>query len=169
VHRAITGTQAQLGRLWKAVAKSGDTLGGGSESFESSKGSDAVARFNEFYDFAFPRVYRYAQRRMNDEAQAQALCRMVFVRAMTSLGGIEVIEDRVRQDEAQFAFWLYCLARRTADQLCEQLAEHPELLAAGDLEGNLEDWSIDLLRGVPVMSKTRNDNRTNDEPTFESS
>jgi DNA-directed RNA polymerase specialized sigma24 family protein len=151
------------------VVKSGDTLGGDSASFESSEGREAIARFNEFYDFAFPRVYRYAQRRMNGEAQAQALCRLVFVRAMTSLGGLEVIEDRVRQDEAEFAFWLYCLARRTADQLSEQLAEHPELLASADFEGDLEDWSIELLRGARSLSKIRNEDRTNDEPSFESS
>ena len=151
------------------MVKSGDTLGGDSASFESSEGREAIARFNEFYDFAFPRVYRYAQRRMDDEAQAQALCRLVFVRAMASLGGLEVIEDRVRQDEAEFAFWLYCLARRTADQLCDQLAEHPELLASADFEGGLEDWSIELLLGTQVMAKARNEGHSSDEPTFESS
>jgi len=151
------------------VSKSGDTLGGDSASFESSEGREAIARFNEFYDFAFPRVYRYAQRRMNDEAHAQAVCRLVFVRAMTSLGGLDVMEDRVRQDEAEFAFWLYSLARRTAAQLCEQLVEHPDLLAGPDFEGDLEDWSIELLRGTRVMSKCGNENRTKDEPTFESS
>ena len=151
------------------MVNSRDTLGDDSESSETSEGREAIARFNDFYDFAFPRVYRYAQRRMNDEAQAQALCRLVFVRAMTSLGGLEIVEDRVRQDEAEFAFWLYCLARRTADHLCEQLAKYPELLASADFEGSLEDWPIEALRGTRVMSKTGNENRTNDEPTFESS
>ena len=109
---------------------------------------DATARFNFFYDFAFPRVYRYAQRRMADEAQAQALCRLVFVRAMTSLGGMQGIEVRIDDDEAEFAFWLYCLARRTADRLCDQLAEHPDLLASCDLEGEFEHLTMQILRST---------------------
>jgi DNA-directed RNA polymerase specialized sigma24 family protein len=138
--------------------KSGGTLGG---DFEFSKDRETAARFNAFYDFAFPRVYRYAQRRMQDESQAQALCRCVFIRAMASFGGIEsgldAIEDRMRHDEVGFAFWLFCLARRSADDLNVQLAENPERFAdsdLADLELGFDDQSIEMLRGARSTSKT---------------
>jgi DNA-directed RNA polymerase specialized sigma24 family protein len=131
---------------------------------DSREGVEATDRFNAFYDYAFPRVYRYAQRRMQNEAQAQTLCRRVLVRAVTALGGIDIvegmaermvegtvegmIEHRVQQDEAEFAYWLFCLARRTADQLCTELSEHPDLLLGSDLEGEGDDLTIELLRGA---------------------
>lgn len=132
-----------------------DLLGSDSDWLESTQDRDDAARFNAFYDFAFPRVYRYAQRRMNDEAQAQALCRLVFVRAMTSLGGLQGIEVRIAKDEADLAFWLYCLARKTADRLCDQLAEHPDFLASCDPEGEIENLTIQILRNTSPKSGSR--------------
>jgi len=109
---------------------------------------DATARFDVFYDFAFHRIYRYAQRRMDDEAQAQSLCRLVLIRALDSLGDLESIENRILRDEAEFAYWLYSLARRSADQLCAQLAEHPELLVDSECERDLEHETLEMLQAL---------------------
>lgn len=123
---------------------------------ESAGASEAsLARFNAFYDDAFPRVYRYAQRRMRDEASAQALCRLVFVRIVTSLGGLEVVEHRVQHDEATFAYWLFCLTRRTADMLEAQLAEHPEPISAVALGEGLEDPALEFLRSAEAERLAR--------------
>ena len=83
-----------------------------------------VERFGAFYDFAFPRVYRFAQRRMGNEAQAEALCRLVLIHALSSLGGIAALEAGRLEDATESATWLYCLARKVADEV----AEKPELL-----------------------------------------
>ncbi len=160
------------GRFGKLTLKSGGTLSSDLEFFEYSKDREAAARFNAFYDFAFPRIYRYAQRRMQDEGQAQVLCRLVFIRAMASFGGMESgldgIEDRMKHDEVGFAFWLFCLARRSADDLNGRLAENPELFASSDLadlELGFDDPSIEMLRGARALPKTWNDKRS----PFESS
>ena len=60
---------------------------------ESAADRDELARFEAFYDFAFDRVYRFALRRMQSEARAQALCRLILFRALDSLGGIGVSSD----------------------------------------------------------------------------
>ena len=134
-----------------------DTLTSGSDPSEDAEDRIFVERFNAFYEFAFPRVYRYAQRRMDDEAQAQALCRLVLVRAVSSLGGLFAIESRMRQQGTDFAFWLFCLSRTTADHLSAQLAEHPELLTDAGVESSLEQQTLEFLRGARDQSS--NDGR----------
>ncbi len=93
-----------------------------------------VERFGAFYDFAFPRVYRFAQRRMGNEAQAEALCRLVLIHALSSLGGIAALEAGRLEDATESATWLYCLARKVADEV----AEKPELLADLSIADDLE-------------------------------
>jgi hypothetical protein len=99
-----------------------------------SGGRDAVERFDAFYDFAFPRVYRFAQRRMGDRARAEKLCRLVLITALTSLGGIDAFETGRLADPTQSAVWLYCLARKVADEVAEKPGLLDDLSAAGDLD-----------------------------------
>lgn len=109
---------------------------------DSAAGRRAIAEFDAFYDFAFPRVYRFARRRMDSEVQAEALCRLVLVRALTSLGGLGALDHRVHRDPVEFGFWLYGSARRTADRV----EEHPELLDA--------DLDLDDLMSEATASRT---------------
>ncbi len=106
----------------------------GTRDSDSSAGRDVVERFGAFYDFAFPRVYRFAQRRMGNEAQAEALCRLVLIHALSSLGGIAALEAGRLADATESATWLYCLARKVADEV----AEKPELLADLSIADDLE-------------------------------
>ena len=84
---------------------------------QTSQGHEAIAHFDAFYEFAFPRVYRFAQRRMQDESKAQALCRLVMVRALTSLGGLGALPHPEHRVPAEFAAWLFGVARSVADQV----------------------------------------------------
>ncbi len=111
----------------------------GTRNSDSSAGrdrdrNDVVERFGVFYDFAFPRVYRFAQRRMGNEAQAEALCRLVLIHALTSLGGFDALESGRLADPTESAIWLYSLARKVADEV----AEKPELLDALSVTGDLD-------------------------------
>ncbi len=84
---------------------------------QTFRGREAIAHFDAFYEFAFPRVYRFAQRRMQDESKAQALCRLVMVRALTSLGGLGALPHPEHRVPAEFAAWLFGVARSVADQV----------------------------------------------------
>ncbi len=127
----------------------------GTQSSDSFGGRDEVERFGAFYDFAFPRVYRFAQRRMGDEAQAEALCRLVLTAALTSLGGIDAFEALRLADPTESAIWLYRLARKVADEV----AEKPELLvdlsAAADLDAGRSSLSLANPRPVAPTSASR--------------
>lgn len=118
------------------------------ERLACSQGSETLERFDAFYEFAFPRVYRYAQRRMQNDAQAEVLCRLVLIRAISTLGGLETVEHRVAYDRNAFAFWLFCLARRAADELNARRAEHPDLVDGSDLADELEDQTLEILRST---------------------
>jgi len=109
------------------VGKSGK-LGGADRSRAAQRavGGEGFARFEAFFDFAFDRVYRFARGRMSSEPRAQALCRLILFRARNALGGIGAFGTGPHRDPEDFAFWLYCLARKVADQVDER----PDLLDA---------------------------------------
>jgi hypothetical protein len=135
---------------------SGDVKGGGAEFSGDSENRNSLAYFDAFYEFAFPRVYYYAKRRMENEAQAQMLCRRVLTRAVTALGGLGA---REQADPTELAFWLFCLARTTADQL----SEHPELLEGSDLDGSFEDHTLEILHNARAASVTSTRDRIGDK------
>ena len=120
----------------------------GRRDSDSSAGRDrdVAERFGAFYDFAFPRVYRFAQRRMGNEAQAEALCGLILLHALTSLGGIDALETERLADPTESAIWLYFLVRKVADEV----AEKPELLV--DLS---EAGSLDAGRSLLFLAKPR--------------
>jgi hypothetical protein len=97
------------------------TAGGG-----SAAGRTDLAHFESFYDFAFPRVYRFAAKRMDTEARAEALTELILVSVLTSLGGVRGPENGLRGDPAELAFQLFAIAKRVA----EQVEEDPSLLAS---------------------------------------
>ncbi len=105
----------------------------GTRNSDSYAGRDVAERFDAFYDFAFARVYRFARRRMGDEARAEALCRLVLMHALTALDGIDALETGRSADPTESAIWLYCLARKVADAVAENPALLDDLSAAGDL------------------------------------
>lgn len=124
--------------------------GAHSHDRDSSAGHEIIASFDAFYDFAFPRVHRFAQRHTKTESEAEALCSLVLIRALASLGGLGALATRVHREPAVsrltedaeldgsdaegsdpsgsepagLAFWLYCIARKTA----QQVEHNPELL-----------------------------------------
>lgn len=121
----------------------------------NTAGKDAFAKFESFYDFAFPRVYRFAKRRMDREEDAEALCRLILVSALTSLGGLDERNIRSHRDPAGHALWLYRVSRRVA----ESVERHPELLVRARAE--LDDAGLQRrlrdhfpgLSGYVVMRK----------------
>ena len=91
--------------------------GQGTAGDGSTAGRTDLARFESFYDFAFPRVYRFAAKRMGTEARAEALTELILVSALTSLGGARGPENGLRGDPAELAFQLFAIARRVADEV----------------------------------------------------
>ena len=147
--------------------ESKDTYTACSQDRDSSAGRESAASFDAFYDFAFPRVYRFAQRHTETEPEAEALCRLILIRALASLGGLGALEDRVHRVSADspsspspvsaadsiggpsktkdanaaapgefpgdLAFWLFCIARKTA----EQIERNPDLLKSDRIGAEL--------------------------------
>ena len=94
----------------------------GSIDKRAAQNRASFERFEAFYDYAFPRVYRFAQRKAASEAQAEALCRLILVRALSSLGGLRT--GGSSPDPADLAVWLYSVARRVS----EEVERDPSLL-----------------------------------------
>ena len=92
----------------------------------STAGRTDLAHFESFYDFAFPRVYRFAAKRMGTEAGAEALTELILVSVLASLGGVRGPENGLRGDPAELSFQLFAIAKRVA----EQVEEDPSLLAS---------------------------------------
>ena len=51
-------------------------------------------------------------------------------------------------DPREFAFWLFCLARRAADELDARREAYPDLFEGSALEDELEDQTLELLRNT---------------------
>ena len=90
----------------------------------SAAGRTDFAQFQAFYDFAFRRVHRFAQRRMDTEAQVEALTERILVSALISLGGVHTADNGPPRDPAETAFKLFAIARRVAGDF----ADDPSLL-----------------------------------------
>ncbi len=107
----------------------------------STAGRAELAQFKAFYDFAFPRVHRFAERRTDTQKKAEALTDLILVSSLTSLGGARAPHDGFRGDPAELAFRFFAIARRVADQA----AEDPSLLIdAASRSG--------LAPGAPLLS-----------------
>jgi DNA-directed RNA polymerase specialized sigma24 family protein len=75
--------------------------------------------FDAFYEFAFPRVYRFALKRQGNARSAEVLCRLILERAL------EHGKCGASADSVEPGFWLFAIAKRVADEVeCS-----PELLA----------------------------------------
>ncbi len=93
--------------------------------------------FDAFYDFAFPRVYRFAVKRCDarcrgesvDAAEAKHLCRLILERAFKvwerkdADGGDGLGSDRASLDSHRIGFWLFSIAKQTADEYEATLTE----------------------------------------------
>ncbi|MCA9502992.1 MAG: hypothetical protein H6748_07300 [Spirochaetaceae bacterium] len=84
-----------------------------------------LARFEAFYDFAFPRVYRFAARRMDTRERAEALCSMILESALARLGGLCVTDEDPVAEPAELALALFSIAK----QVAARVEREPSLLA----------------------------------------
>jgi hypothetical protein len=91
----------------------------------STAGRTELEQFEAFYDFAYPRVYRFAAKRMGSEAQAEALTELILASSLPLLGGAHAPDNGLRGDPAELAFRIFAVAQRVADQV----ADDPSLLS----------------------------------------
>jgi len=104
----------------------------GSIDKNSARNRAAFERFEAFYDYAFPRVYRFAQRKTTSDVEAEALCRLVLMRALASLGSLGPNVGGTSPEPSDLAVWLYSVARRVS----EEVEADPGLLASGAESGS---------------------------------
>lgn len=81
--------------------------------------------FDAFYEFAFPRVYRFASKRCRDKPTSEALCRLILERAVTDLAAHDDAAVRPGSQSTEMGMWLFALAKRVA----ADVEATPELLA----------------------------------------
>jgi RNA polymerase sigma-70 factor (ECF subfamily) len=84
---------------------------------------DAQA-FGELFDIYFPRLFRFALRRVADEALAEDIVQSTLIKAMRSLSSW--------RGEASLFTWLCTICRREVHDHWQRLGRHPEITSIDD-------------------------------------
>jgi RNA polymerase sigma-70 factor (ECF subfamily) len=80
--------------------------------------------FNELFEIYFPRLFRFALRRVADEDVAEDIVQSTLIKAMRSLGSW--------RGEASLFTWLCTICRREVHDHWQRRGRHPEMTSIDD-------------------------------------
>src|SRR5215831_9674769 len=83
-----------------------------------------VQAFSELFDTYFPRLFRFALRRVADEDVAEDIVQSTLIKAMRSLSSW--------RGEASLFTWLCTICRREVHDHWQRLGRHPEIVSMDD-------------------------------------
>ena len=80
--------------------------------------------FNELFEIYFPRLFRFALRRVADEAEAEDIVQSTLIKAMRSLSSW--------RGEASLFTWLCTICRHEVRAFWQRQGRHPEMTSIDD-------------------------------------